>query len=308
MRGNYPHNYKEGGGKKPYLWILVAFLVLFFAKGVVSGVASTVTTPFYFVRHYIETSSATVPTFFRARMELISEIQKLEAEILAQRGKDAAFAFTKEENEELRNLFQASSTPQILAGVISRPPYTPYDTLIVDKGGDDGVVQYAPVYFGNKMAVGYVRSVFSQSSLVTLFSSPDAESTVYVFGPNIFTPAYGEGGGVVRLSIPQGMPVEKGNVVVLPSLEGGIMGLVDHVRSVPTEPEQHAYVLFDIPLQSIRVVSIGTVPIRPITYEDASEEVKEAERNLFTFEVPVDAEVASTTETNNATSGTSTLP
>jgi cell shape-determining protein MreC len=295
-RESSPRNYRERIWWKPLLWVIGAFLVLFFAKGILSTVAGAVTTPFFFLRHYIETSSATVPSFFRSRVELLSQVQSLEAQIQGEEGRDAAFALLKEENEDLKNLFLGSTTsPNILAGVISRPPYTPYDTLIIDKGADDGVTLYAPVYFGKKVGGGYIRSVSHRTALVTLFSSPGAESTVYVFGPDIFTSAHGEGGGVVRISIPQGMPVEKGNVVVLPSLGAGILGTVDHVRSVPTEPEQHAYVIFDIPLQSIRIVSVGTSPVRSVPFEEAQEAVEVAEERLFTVEIPAEYQVGSTT-------------
>lgn len=283
---NYLHNSKRLFEWKYLVWIFIAILIVYGGKSIISGISSFVISPVYLARHYIETSSATIPVFIRSRLELLATIQDLELEIATQNGRDASFAYIAHENEELRRLLNASSSPRILAGVISRPPHTPYDTLILDRGADDGIVKDAPVYQGADIAIGYVREVFGGTALVTLFSSPNVESTVYIFGPNIFSTAYGEGGGVIRLSVPQGVMLEKGNVVILPSLDAGTLGVIADIQSIPTEPEQHAYVTFDIPLQSMRVVSVGTSPLTPVTYTEAQAHVAEKERTLFTFEVP----------------------
>ena len=288
-RENFPRNSQNKSVRNLVLLVLLTFLLLFTARDIVGTFASFFTTPLYFVRHYIETSTATVPVFVRSRIELLNEMQKLEAEVALQQSLHDENSALTNENNELRDMLHASSSPRIVAGVISRPPYTPYDTLMIDRGSAEGIIAYAPVYHGKNLAIGYVRNVFSHSALVTLFSSPSVESSVYIYGPNLFTSAYGEGGGILRLSVPQGVAIEKGNIVVMPSLDMGIIGSIQEIQSIPTEPEQHAYVLLDVPMQSVRLVSVGTAPIQQISYTDAVAEVAEVERTRFTFEIPPDA-------------------
>lgn len=266
--------------------VLVAFAALGFGKNMLGTFSSYLTTPIFMARHYIMNSTATVPTFIRSRIELLTQVRSLEEEIMAQKGMDTTLALLTEENKELRALLSATSSPRIVSGVISRPPYTPYDTILIDRGSRDGITENAPVYHSGGIAIGYVRSVFPGSALVTLFSSPGAESTVYVFGPNLFTTAYGEGGGVIRISVPQGVTIEQGDTIVLPSLDSGALGTVDEIRSVPTEPEQHAYATLSVPIQSLRLVSVGARPIESITYEEAVVRVGELEHELFTFDIP----------------------
>ncbi len=257
----------------------------------------------------METSSATVPMFVRSRTELLRHTQELEQEVASNQGLAATLAYITAENTELRNLLSASSTPQIAAGVLARPPYTPYDTIVLDKGSEDGIVAYAPVYHGKGIALGYVHAVFPHMSYVTLFSSPGVESTVYIFGANLFTTAYGEGGGVVHLSVPQGIPLTKGDAVVLPSLHTGTLGVVDEIQSIATEPEQHAYVTLGVPLQSIRVVSVGTVPVNAVSFEEALTRVRTEEDKRFMIAVPEDERVqirASSTPTQATSTGTTT--
>lgn len=286
---NYLHSSSAAHLWKRLGWILLAFLILYSGQKFVSNVSGYITTPFYMVRHYIESSSATIPVFIRSRLELLDDIRALELEIETQKGKDAAFLFITEENAELRSLLNASSSPRIVAGVISRPPQTPYDTLIIDQGTDDGIVEDAPVYYGAGRAIGYIHHAFTKTALVTLFSSPGVETTVYIYGPNMFTTAYGEGGGVIRLSVPQGIVLEKGNTVILPSLDTGTLGVVDDIQSIATEPEQHAYVTFGSSLQSVRLVSVGTSPIHATTYTEALKRVHEVKNALFKINVPLNA-------------------
>lgn len=310
-KGNYPHSSKWGDIRTQAVVIIVAFTLLFFAKSIVSTIGSLITTPIFFVRHYIETSSATVPVFIRGRMELQHEIDALKETIQQGSDTEATLAYLTRENKELRALMHESEEESILAGVILRPPFSPYDTLVIDKGTQDGIVELAPVYFGDTIAIGYVRAVYDGHAYVTLFSSPDVETSVYVFGPDIFTTAYGMGGGVVRLSVPQGIMLALGDTVILPSLDTGVLGVIADIQSIPTEPEQHAYVTFKAPIQSIRLVRIGMKPVSKANFDEVLQEVDEMKKQLFTVEVPQDFQITQGTSTEITTktqASTSTLP
>ncbi len=274
---------------------MVVFFVLFSFKNILSVASSLVTIPFVEIREYMHTSSASFPVYVRDRTDLRNTIQSLEQQLAAQEGMRTTLAYIEHENAELRALLGADDTPSILAGVIARPPYSPYDTMVIDRGAEDGVKENAPVYYGSGMALGYVRKVFEKHALITLVSSPEVESTVYVFGANIFTTAYGEGGGVVRLSVPQGVPVAVGDVVAFPSLSGGVIGSVSTVQSIPSEPEQHAYVVLEIPMQSIRVVRVGAEPLIPPQIEDVREHVEVLKERIFITPIPASFEVSSST-------------
>lgn len=297
---NYLHNSRDNSPFRALVFVVLAFLVLIFGGGLIKSVVSLVTAPLYSTQNYFETSESTVPTYLRSRAELDAEIQHLTQVISSNEGINATLRLVMNENTELRALLGASTSARIGAGVIARPPFTPYDTIIIDKGSDDGIVERAPVYYGAGKVLGYVRSVFRDSAHVTLISSPGMESTVYVFGPNIFTTAHGEGGGTVRLSVPQGIKIERGNLVILPSIDTGVVGEISDIQSIPTEPEQHAYVAFETPLQSIRLVSVGTLPVTPRTYEAAQDEVLAAKEKLFFISLPITQGTTSTSSVDFA--------
>ncbi len=287
---------------------VVVFLcaVLFLGKDVLARISYTVMIPIVYAQHYLETSTATIPLFIRSRFELEERIHTLETELRKRDELHMAEVLLSEENTLLRSMLQASSTPRILAGVIARPPRIPYDTFIIDRGYEDGVYEFAPVYSSERGVLGYIRTAYPNTALVTLLSSPQVESTVYIHGPDVFATAYGEGAGVVRMSIPQGISIAPGDTVLTPSVEGGILGEISYVQSIPTEPEQHAYVSFSTPLQSVRFVSVGTRPIVPVAYEEVLSQIGTTTDTLFHIDVPESARFPS--EELMATSSSSTEP
>jgi cell shape-determining protein MreC len=277
--------------------LLLAILIVFVFHGAIGKVFTGPVVLLLSLRSYFETSTATFPVFVRDRLTLQTEIDSLTTELAARSGDGAITARLMEENKELRSLLGVTESERIGAGVIARPPLTPYDTLVLDQGSDAGVREGAVVYHVNNEAIGFVGTVFDTYAIVTLFSSPGVETSVYVYGPNVYARAYGEGGGVIRVSLPQGLQVVEGDVVVLPSLKEGLLGTVVRVESVPTQPEQFAYVTRSVPLQSLRGVTISSAPVtEEVSFDDISLHV-DMMRPYLTFPIPESASSSTSTPT-----------
>jgi cell shape-determining protein MreC len=302
---NSPHNSVKRSVFKIVVVTLVALLLISFLRGVVGDVFSGVTMRISAVKTYFQTSGAALPTYVRERTDLLKEIQSLKEDLAAGSGSKSTIARLVAENEELRALLSDSEEERILAGVVARPPFVPYDLLVLDKGERDGIEVGAPVYVRENHVIGAVSRVFEKNSLVTLFSSAGAETTVYLYGANIFAYAYGEGGGVIRISVPQGIPLKEGDPVVLPSVHASDLGVVDRIVSLPAEPEQNAYVTFPISIQSIRLVSVGKQIIEPKIFSDIAPSVEEVAKR-FRVEVPEALRMGTTTPTTTDAVSTTT--
>lgn len=214
------------------------------------------------------------------------------------------------ENTELRSLLGDDEEKRIAAGVIGRPTNLPYDVLVIDKGSADGIMKDAPVFVGLHQAIGTVIAVYERSSIVALITTPGWRSTVYIYGPNIYTTALGQGGGVARVHVPQGIELTEGDVVIVPSLSGGIYGAVRAVDSLPSRPEQYGYVSIDVPINSLHFVSVGERPLSVIDFEQARGVVNEAEKELLLIDLPegvlieVESQFASSTASSTAATST----
>lgn len=272
--------------KKTIAIVVVGLFLLWLAPKVISGFVALVFSPINSTETWLRESGQSFPQFFRDRSDLVAEIRDLRSQTPEGSKEKVTITGLWHENNELRRLQSANDEPRILASVIARPNQVPYDSLVLDRGSNDGVVLDAPVYIASTTVIGFVKNVFPGSSVAKLITTPGFNTSVYVYGPNIYTNAEGMGGGVLRVGVPQGIPLEEGNVVVLPSVNLGIFGEINTVESEPTSPEQYGYVTTDIPLNNLRLVNIGEQPLTTVDFEVAKQNVKETIEGLFTVPIP----------------------
>ncbi len=258
--------------------------------------------PFNVVDTWLSEGVGRIPIFFRDRNELFLEQQRLKSELAIYNDVAARIDVLEIENDWLR---QGRAEDRIVAGVIGLPGTLPYDTLLIDRGSDDGIKRGAAVFSGPYRVIGVVEKVLSKSALVVLATTPGVESTVYILGPDIYTIALGEGGGVLRLSVPQGISLAVGQSVILPGLSGGVFGTIAVVDQVePTRLVQYGYVHTGKPILSTRLVSVSPRVKAPLSFTEAREVVQAAELSALRFAVPGDVLVdisASSTESTTAT-------
>lgn len=262
------------------VWGALGVLLLFTVGNGIGSAVSYVVEPIRVVRSWFAESTSLLPSYIRSRNVLIKEREALEGELEAAKSQEAVLQALRKENDELRSSFDMQRHGRILAGVILRPNETPYDTLLIDRGFSDGVIENSVVYSGD-VAIGIVAQTFPRSSLVELFTTPGMRSTVYVFGPDTFSHAVGMGGGILRIGIPQGLSLGNNDPVVLPSVSPGIIGLVQHIESDESNPEQFGFVSSDVSIASLRLVSVDSEPLPQIDYERALEIIASASSTLF---------------------------
>lgn len=127
------------------------------------------------------------------------------------------------ENQELRARFlrTPATTTVVLAEVLLRPPGTPYDTLIIDVGRQDGVREGNLVSPGGTIIIGRIDEVYDSASRVVLFSSPDEKHDGIIEGATpIPLVVSGHGGGSLQAEVPSGEHVSVGSEVTFPALGG----------------------------------------------------------------------------------------
>ncbi len=291
------------------LCIIAAVVLWFVVPRLVTGVVAIVMSPVDAVRSWVLESSDSLPQYLRDRHSLIAEITDLKQSLATTGGTENTLTRLTTENEQFRLLCDAVPDERVIARVVGRPPQLPYDVVMLDRGQDHGVVESAPVFVGRDQIIGYVSRVYKSSSLVTLISTANMRSMAYIIGPNIYTYAVGQGGGIVRVEVPQGVPLSVGDVVVLPAIDAGVYGRVAEVVTSPTQPEQYGYVPMESNLQSVQYVSIGREAIVPHSYEEAESLVRDIKAELFMVELPPGVLVTpagTSTATSTATTTTST--
>lgn len=257
-KGSYRHNSTKRRGQ---LWLVFVFGLLglgFLFPWLITSVATVLLYPFHATTTWVKTSEGVFPAYLRSRSELVAEVESLKTELATEVGTQLSIRRLLEENMQLRAMAKAGAAEdRFVARVISRPGTLSYDVLQIDKGSRDGVVIGAPVYSGIDTVVGIVVHVTETYSFVDLFTSPGFLSTAFIFGPNVFSPIEGMGGGVARVKLPQGVPLATGQLVILPGVSTGIYGEIIGVQNEPTQPEQYGYITSPVSISSLLYVSVG---------------------------------------------------
>ncbi|MFM2340176.1 MAG: rod shape-determining protein MreC [Candidatus Parcubacteria bacterium] len=285
-------------------------MLLYIVPRLVFGVVAVALYPFESLRLWVLESQDSLPYYLRDRHELISRIESLEQQVAVSGGTENTLTKLKAENEQFRQLCEAVPNERVIARVVGRPPKLPYDVIMLDRGRIHDVIADAPVFIGSDQIIGYVSRVYEKTALVTLVSTAKFESMAYIIGPNIYTYAEGVGGGMMRVVVPQGIPLGVGDTVILPAIDSGVYGTIAYIETSPTQPEQYGYVPMKQNLQSVQYVSVGREPIVPHSYEEAEALVDGLQTSLFKVNLPpgvlVTPEVASSSPETSSTSPTAT--
>jgi rod shape-determining protein MreC len=170
----------------------------------------------------------------------------------------------RSENAELKELLgrrTSEDDSKVLSVVIMRPPKTPYDSLMIDTGEDQGIVLGDRVYAENDYLIGYVDEVRDKTSIVKLFSTPGERIDV-VIGVGSTTAnvvAEGHGSGNFYIKAPKNIEVKELDPVVVPGTYSYILGSLEKIESSEGEAFTHLYFKLPVNLNSLKYVNVQKI-------------------------------------------------
>ena len=154
-----------------------------------------------------------------------------------------------------------TSTPPVGgAGVLSRPPLSPYDVLIIDLGSTGGVKAGMTVLASSNILLGYVTDVFPKTSKVKLISFPGEETSVVIEASStmekISALAVGRGNGEMEIRIPSAIEIHSGDQIITPGSSPLNLGAVEKTEINLSDPFQKIYFRLPINLQELQEVIV----------------------------------------------------
>ena len=166
-----------------------------------------------------------------SKYRLVKENKRLSDEVVARNGSILMLDALRKENEDLKNALGRMSKGNFVLGVIlSRPPMSPYDTLVIDIGESDGVKVGNKVYADGDTLIGDVAEVYPSQSKVSLFSTPGRIVPVMVGTSNVETQATGRGGGNFVAKLPVEVGIKEGDTIIMPQLRPHTFGVVERIQ------------------------------------------------------------------------------
>lgn len=204
-------------------FILIQFLFPTFLRTIVGIVAR----PFWILRNASTDTSSGFFGYLQRQQTLQKENELLRDELWAFKAKEIQYELLKTEYTDLKTLVNASSTTgTLLARVISKPPFTPYDSFVVDRGSNDGVSVGDRVFAHEALIIGTVTSVASDFSYVTLFSSGGENQEFVLSRTGNAVAVSGRGGGNFEIVLPKDFDITIGDTLLEPSYDLGIVAEV----------------------------------------------------------------------------------
>lgn len=211
-------------------------LIILAARVFVPGLLTSMLAPLWGAGASATAGVASAGSVFGSKATLMRERDRAIAERDALANQNAAL---QAQVRDVTRLVGDRTEPagRILAGVLARPPVSPYDVLVVDQGADQGAKVGALAYAAGGVPVGTVASVTGSSARVLLFSSPGRETAAWAGTRNVAITLKGQGSGAFAARVPREAGLVAGDTV---SLAGGgalPVGTIVHVADDPSSPE-----------------------------------------------------------------------
>ncbi len=236
-------------------------LMVFLAREPLVGLLWRVGAPLMGERNSLGAALGDVFAGFSSQASLVRENNLLRAELASSSvvvlDRDLLYRENLDLKERLNRDADASST---LAAVLSRPPATPYDTLMLDVGSQNGIAPGDLVSAGGSVYIGTIAQVYPTASRAILFSaagqSYDALLMASSTGAATPVSVTGQGAGSLTAEVPAGVAVAVGDQVVFPGITPQFIASVTYIDGDPQESFQTIYMQLPVDPLSLRYVEV----------------------------------------------------
>lgn len=195
-------------------------------------------------------------TLARKNDELTALVDRMQAQVL-----DRNLLAEKVTNLE-ESLGRAQSDDRVIADVLAGPGHSPYDTLIIDAGLDQGVEVGDMVVYAGSGVVGEIVEASQSTAKVKLYSSPGEERAVVVGAHAVPVLALGRGMGNFESKVAQNSVVAVGDNVL--SAKGNLLvGAVSLVEEKPAEPFKRIFFRLPFNIAEMRTVEVVKIKSTP---------------------------------------------
>ena len=244
-------------GKKRTLIVILIFVIgsVFFSisKGVFIGIMN----PFWQGETNVSKSFWNFTNYFKTKNALIEENNALKNKVLSDSYLIAEINASVSTSNSLMNTFPKNQpTQSILAGVLVRPPETPYDVLLIDKGQSQSIKNGDTATLPEGSKIGTIIETFFKSSKIKLYSASGEKTSAILERNEVPIVLIGRGGENFIFNLPREMKVEVGDRVIDSSTLGSLLGVVGDIEVTSTDSFKKVLVKSIAHINSLRFVHI----------------------------------------------------
>ena len=255
-----PRRNYNGNSSRGHLWtfgfVFVFVLLCILLRSFVPNVFIAVSTPLWNGGTKMEAGVGNAFSGLANSQKLVQENESLTQEVHTLQNENVVLTTRAQDLTKLLG-GQADSSSNILAGVVARPPLSPYDTIIVGTGKKEGVVAGSSVLAAGGIPIGTVQSVTTDSAIIALFSTPKRTTSGWVGSARIPLVLVGEGAGAFTATLPKATPISVGDIAYVPGPGAIPLGTVVRIDVDPSSPTVVLYIQPLINIFSLTWVEIN---------------------------------------------------
>lgn len=263
MRGLRSRNSRVAGWVYPLLAIVLLVLLFTRTQGIFSTAREVIVatvSPVWQGWNNMDEGRDTLRSLLTSKKELLLENSILEDELVQLRNLEYINALLGEENQQLKERLGRENLDEgrVLATVLARPGKSPFDTLVIDLGREEGVQKGARIFGTENVPLGEVAEVFGHTAKVILYSSPGVITSVSIGEDVVQAEAVGLGNSNFEIILPREVDILEGDLITIPSINTLLFGVVRDVELSPADAFQR--ILFKTPLnvQQLKFVEVQT--------------------------------------------------
>lgn len=191
---------------------------------------------------------------FRNKSDLSDENEEL-------RRQSAELTLVRAENDRLQKTIAELSSARggegvLPARVLTKPPQSLYDTLIIDVEVDRPIRRGMTVLSLDGAALGSIADVNGSRAKVLLFSSSGVQSSGTLTGSSTSLELSGRGGGTFRAIVPRAVGIGPGDSITAPLYGSRVIALVESVLPDKTQLTSEVFARTPVALTTLNWVLV----------------------------------------------------
>ncbi len=234
------------------IFVLVGVILSFFDSVIISAVS-----PIWKSENSIVRSLRDGTSFLNSKKSLIEEnvllkerLSSLEAEV------SSLSRQCVQESTLLELMGRRQDSNMVAATILTRPPQTPYDVIIIDVGSNESIRIGSLVSLPEGPVLGIVSEVFSKQAKVKLFSASGEETNAVLERNNIPVVLTGLGGGNFKLVIPRDIEINIGDRILSSDITSRLLAIVEEISSQPTDSFKEVLTISPTNIFTLRFVFV----------------------------------------------------
>lgn len=252
-----PRNRVRGGYSKRAVLLGAIFLIGAGMFTLLDNFIITAVSPLWRAENSFSRSLSSISAFFKTREDLINENSTLKDRLASLELELSASSLRQSENERLLELLgRHSEAGGIAVSVLTHPPQSPYDLLVVDAGERESVLLGARAFLPEGPEVGVVTQVSPSFSRVKLLSTSGEKTQAVLERHQVVVTLEGMGGGNFKIILPRETEVEVGDKVLSANLQSSLLAIVEEVNLEATDSFKEVFARGPVNVFTIRFLTI----------------------------------------------------